>query len=78
MKLVVIGSIVLLAILHHDFWWWDAKEPLVFGFIPIGLAWHSFISIAAGVIGLVAVTCCWPKHLDEDDGPSPVHAGEER
>jgi len=70
-KIVVIGLIVLLAIVHHDFWWWDAKEPLVFGFIPIGLAWHAFISIAAGIVGAIAVKYCWPEHLDEE------HADEE-
>jgi hypothetical protein len=65
-KYVVIGLIVLLAILHHDAWWWDAKEPLVFGFMPIGLAWHAFISLASGLVGLLAVTTCWPDHLDDE------------
>jgi len=65
-KYVVIGSIVLLAILHHDSWWWEAKEPLVFGFVPIGLAWHALISLAAAGVGLVAVKTCWPDHLDDE------------
>ena len=68
MRTLVIGLILLLAVLHHDWWWWDAKEPLVLGFMPIGLAWHAGISLAAGLVGLVAVSFCWPGHLDEEDG----------
>lgn len=68
MRTLVIGLILLLAVLHHDWWWWDAKEPLVLGFMPIGLAWHAGISLAAGLVGLVAVSFCWPAHLDEEDG----------
>ena len=75
MRTLVIALIILLAILHHDWWWWDSKEPLVLGFMPIGLAWHAGISLAAGLVGLVAVKFCWPEHLDdeeEDAGtPSP-------
>ena len=67
MRTLVIGLILLLAVLHHDWWWWDAKEPLVLGFMPIGLAWHAGISLAAGLVGLVAVKFCWPDHLDEED-----------
>ena len=66
MKYVVVALIVLLAILHQDFWWWDSRQTL-FGFLPIGLAWHAGISIAAGLVGLLAVTTCWPTHLDSDE-----------
>ena len=55
----------LLVILHQDFWWWDDRTT-VFGFLPIGLAWHVGISIAAGLVGLLAVTFCWPETLDEE------------
>ncbi|MEC8935507.1 MAG: DUF3311 domain-containing protein [Planctomycetota bacterium] len=65
-RILVICLILLLAILHQDWWWWEAKEPLVFGFMPIGLAWHAGISLAAGLVGLVAVKFCWPDHLDDE------------
>ena len=79
MRTLVIALIILLAILHHDWWWWDAKEPLVLGFMPVGLAWHAGISLAAGLVGLVAVKFCWPDHLDEedDDGEAGAEAGKE-
>ena len=66
LRILVICLILLLAVLHHDLWWWEAKEPLVFGFMPIGLAWHAGISLAAGLVGLVAVKFCWPDHLDDE------------
>jgi hypothetical protein len=67
MKQVTYGLLILLAILHHDFWNWDTYEPLVFGFVPIGLAWHVGISIAAAVLWAMAVRYCWPTDVDELD-----------
>lgn len=64
--------IVLLIVLHQDFWWWNDIEPLVFGFLPVGLAYHALISILAGVGWALAVRYCWPKDLDEADH-APAH-----
>ena len=79
MRILVIVLILLLAIIHHDWWWWDAKEPRGLGVMPIGLAWHAGISLAAGLVGLVAVKCCWPDHLDEEEetGKAAADAGKE-
>ena len=65
-RILVICLILLLAILHQDWWWWEAKEPLVFGFMPIGLAWHAGISLAAGLVGLLAGKVGWPDHVDDE------------
>ncbi|MEK6674561.1 MAG: hypothetical protein AABZ47_02780 [Planctomycetota bacterium] len=64
MKKVVYGLIVLLAVFHQDFWWWDDVDPLVLGFIPIGLAYHAGISILAGVFWGLASRYCWPVGVD--------------
>ncbi|MAE75936.1 MAG: hypothetical protein CMJ85_03585 [Planctomycetes bacterium] len=48
-------------------WWWGEAEPLVFGFIPIGLAWHVLISLAAGAVWWLASRFCWPADLDQLD-----------
>jgi len=64
-KVVVVLLLLALCVLHHDLWWWDTPAPLVLGFIPIGLAWHTGISIAAGIVWWLAVTSCWPHELDE-------------
>lgn len=64
MKKIVIGSLVLLGLLHQDFWFWNDIEPLVFGFVPIGLAYHIGVSIAAGILWALAVHYCWPADVD--------------
>ncbi len=56
--------IVVLALLHQDNWWWDSKQ-LVYGFLPIGLAWHALISLCAGLAWWLVVMFAWPHELDE-------------
>jgi hypothetical protein len=68
-KRVVVVLLVLLALLHQDFWYWNHIEPLVFGFIPIGLAYHMGVSIAAAILWAMAVHYCWPRDVDVSEGP---------
>ena len=35
---------------HQDFWWWRTARPLVFGFLPIGLAYHAVYCMAAALL----------------------------
>lgn len=65
MNRFIFGLILLLAILHQDWWWWNTYEPLVLGFVPIGLAYHALVSIAAAVLWAMAVKYCWPSDVDE-------------
>lgn len=67
MKKLVYSLIIVLLVVHQDFWWWDDSDTLVFGFIPIGLAYHAGISIAAAVFWALAVVFCWPPDLDDDE-----------
>lgn len=67
MRRIIIGAILLLTILHQDWWWWDDSETLVFGFLPIGLAFHAGVSVTAAVLWTLAVRYCWPANLDEDE-----------
>ena len=57
--------ILIIYILHQDFWNWTKTEPLVFGFLPIGLAYHAGYSILAAVLMAFLVKVAWPKHLEE-------------
>lgn len=68
MRYAVVALLILLVIVHQDFWNWHTHEPLVAGFIPIGLAWHVGISLAAAGVGLLAVRFCWPAGLEGDGG----------
>jgi hypothetical protein len=63
---------VLLLIAHQDFWWWDDSETLVFDFIPIGLAYHACVSVAAAILWALAVRYCWPATVEVTDSPTDV------
>ena len=67
MRRLVFGLIVLLAVLHQDYWWWDSIDPLVLGFIPIGLAYHAGVSIVAAIMWALAIKYCWPDHLEDEN-----------
>lgn len=67
------GLFLLIALVyaaHQDFWNWHTAEPMVFGFLPIGLAYHAAYAIACAVLMAILVKTAWPKHLDKDE-PGP-------
>ena len=51
-------------LLHQDCWNWKKAEPLVFGFLPIGLAYHAAYSFLVAAMMWVLVKFAWPKELD--------------
>jgi hypothetical protein len=67
MKRIVVLLVALLLILHQDFWWWDSIDPLIFGFVPIGLAYHMGLSIAAAMVWWLAMKFCWPTDVEVAD-----------
>jgi hypothetical protein len=80
MKLKTCLLIVLVAaiyVLHQDFWNWKKAEPLVFGFLPIGLAYQAGYSILAAAMMAVLVRVIWPRHL-EDVGPEVTDSKGDR
>ena len=62
-------------ILHQDFWNWKKAEPLIFGFLPIGLAYHAGYSILASIMMAILVKFAWPGHLEvsERSETGPAH-----
>lgn len=67
MKLKTFLLTALLAViyvLHQDFWNWKEVYPLIFGFLPIGLAYQAGYSILAAAMMAVLVRTAWPKHLE--------------
>jgi hypothetical protein len=52
---------------HQDSWNWAKSDPLVFGFLPPGLAYHAAYSIATAAMMAVLVKVAWPKHLEEQE-----------
>jgi hypothetical protein len=55
--------VIVVALLHQDFWLWTDKS-LVFGFVPIGLAYHIAYSFLAALTMWVLVRFAWPRHLE--------------
>ena len=51
-------------VLHQDNWNWNNPE-VVFGFLPIGLAYHAVYSLLAAIMMAVLVRFAWPKHLED-------------
>lgn len=51
--------------LHQDLWFWREARPLVFGVLPVGLAWHAGYTLAVSAIMAVLVRRAWPAHLED-------------
>ena len=64
--------IVMLAVLHQDVWLWS-NDDLVFGFMPIGLAYHAGFSIVAACLWALMVKFAWPTELERwaEQGDAP-------
>jgi hypothetical protein len=63
-------------ILHQDFWNWKQAYPLVFGFLPIGLAYQAGYSILAAAMMAVLVRTVWPKHLEHVETETKAPKGD--
>jgi hypothetical protein len=64
-KLLLTLLVIGVYLLHQDCWNWKKAEPLVFGFVPIGLAYHAGYSVLAAVMMWLLVKFAWPKELDD-------------
>jgi hypothetical protein len=65
MKYVVWTLIALLIVLHQDVWFWDDRR-LVFGFLPVSLAYHMALSLAAAAVWYLATIFAWPVRDEEE------------
>ncbi len=72
-RLIAIYLIVLF-FLHQDFWFRD-NPSLVFGFLPVTLAWHMLFTAAAATGWWMVGKFAWP--VDEDENPATVIEGTE-
>lgn len=66
--LLALPAIALYA-LHQDVWNWKRVDPLVFGFLPAGLAYHAAYSIATAVLMWFLVRFSWPRDLETANSP---------
>lgn len=64
-RLLLILLVVVLYVLHQDFWFWRTAHPLVFGFLPIGIFYHACYCLAAALLMFLLVRVAWPGHLED-------------
>jgi uncharacterized protein DUF3311 len=63
---IVLATLLIAAlyVLHQDFWFWRQARPLVFGVLPIGLAYHAAFTLVTSVVLVLLVRLLWPAALD--------------
>ena len=65
-RALLVLAVAVLYVLHQDIWFWRTARPLVFGFVPVGLAYHACFSVAAALVLWLLVTHAWPSHLEDE------------
>jgi hypothetical protein len=63
MKWLLAVMVVVVYLLHQDTWYWQDRT-LVFGFLPIGLAYHAGYSVLCAVMMGLLVRFAWPGHIE--------------
>jgi hypothetical protein len=63
-------AILLLYGLHQDFWFWREARPLVFGFLPVGLAYHGAYCALVAALMWGLTRFAWPAHLEHREDSS--------
>ncbi len=63
-KLFLSSMVLVVFLLHQDFWNWKNAEPLAFGFLPVGLAYHAGYAVLAAIMMALLVKFAWPSDLD--------------
>jgi hypothetical protein len=64
-SLAIALAIAALYALHQDVWFWRAARPLLFGFLPVGLAYHGAYCLAAALLMWTLTRVAWPHHLED-------------
>jgi uncharacterized oligopeptide transporter (OPT) family protein len=69
-KLLLLVFVIAVYVLHQDVWNFKKAEPLLFGVLPIGLAYHAAYSILCAIMMAILVKTAWPKHLEIEEADS--------
>ena len=78
MKNFLLGlGVVTLYALHQDIWFWDVAQPLVFGFLPVGLFYHAVYSVVIALFMVVLVKVAWPVELEREVERESHDSGED-
>ena len=63
-KLLLSLMVMAVFLLHQDFWNWNKTGPLMFSFLPFGLAYHAAYAVLAAIMMALLVKFAWPADLD--------------
>lgn len=62
----VLGILFLIVvILHVDFWWWGARDPMLFGILPFTMWWGWIIQLVVIAVFLWWNRWGWPTPPEE-------------
>lgn len=65
-RLFLILAVTALFVLHQDFWNWRKAGPLLFSFLPVGMAYHAGYTVAVSVLMWLLVRYAWPEELERE------------
>lgn len=67
-KLLLTMLVIILYLLHQDFWHWRVARPIVFGLFPIGYFYHLVYTLVVALVMWLLVRHAWPAHLEDCSG----------
>lgn len=65
------AMVAVFFVLHQDVWNWQRVDPLLFGFLPMGLWYHALYSVVAAGVMWVLVRHAWPIDVQSDSTDTP-------
>jgi len=77
-RILLTAAVVALYALHQDVWNWRTAHPLVFGFLPIGLAYHAAFCLAAAALMGLLTRFAWPVLSERSESQGPAHLEDSR
>ena len=69
-KFAIFLLVIAVYAAHQDIWNWRDAD-LMFGFVPVGLAYHAGYAIGCAMLMAILVKTIWPKHLEKDEAGPP-------
>lgn len=76
MKWLLVAMVLLVYVLHQDNWFWHDRT-LIFGVLPVGLAYHAGFSVLASITMALLVRYAWPADIERSvpEGAEQAAAG---
>lgn len=65
MRWILSLLVLVVVLLHQDTWFWNSKAA-VFGFLPIGLAYHAAFTLLCSLTMWTLILYVWPEDLERD------------